>query len=101
MRREQRKFPRHYAYVKTFPCAVRGCPNRPSDFAHLRSAANSGMGLKPADYYGVPLCRRHHMEQHRVGQRAFEKQYMVNLWQLAEWLATKTPDAKMREYLRG
>jgi len=39
--------------------------------AHIRSAANSGTGVKPADRYVAPLCRWCHGLQHSHGQPAF------------------------------
>lgn len=31
---------------------------------HVRSAANSGTGIKPEHWYGVPLCHNHHQQAH-------------------------------------
>jgi hypothetical protein len=38
--------------------------------AHYRTAENSGTGFKPP-YSCIPLTRKEHDEQHRVGQFAF------------------------------
>lgn len=64
--------PSYLAYVRTLPCLVCRKPG-PSDPAHLRSAAlrygkrHTGMGEKPDDRWTVPLCRKHHDEQHAYG----------------------------------
>ena len=50
---------------------VPGCAARAVDFAHLRSAANAGTGLRPHDIFGVSLCLKHHDEQHCLGADAF------------------------------
>jgi hypothetical protein len=66
------------------------------DFAHLRSAANAGTGLRPHDIFGVSLCRSHHDEQHRLGADAFGDTYKIDLWGLAAEFARRSPDWEMR-----
>lgn len=64
--------PAYLAYVRSLTCLVCRKPG-PSDAAHLRSSAlrygkpHTGMGEKPDDKWTVPLCRKHHDEQHAHG----------------------------------
>src|SRR5205085_3708201 len=71
----QREWPRHRRFVRSFGCSVPLCTtNTPIEFAHLRSAANTGTGLKPHDAFGVSLCgadpacgiEGHHAAYHRI-----------------------------------
>lgn len=99
LRAPPREFPRHRKFVRSFVCAVPGC-GKPAVCAHLRTAANSGRALRPADWFTVPLCNDHHAEQEgRTG--SFCKKYGVDLWALAAELARKSPDLKMREAMRA
>ena len=79
----QKVWPRHRRWVRAHGCCVPGCLARHVDFAHLRSAANAGTGLRPHDIFGVSLCRKHHDEQHRIGADAFGDKYGIDLWALA------------------
>jgi hypothetical protein len=93
-RRPKRKRPRdpeHLAFLRSLPCCVPGCHNA-SEAHHVRSAANSGMALKPDDRSAVNLCHAHHMEAHTIGQKTFEAKHAINLAEIARSLAlTTTP----------
>lgn len=43
----------------------------PIEVAHVRLGSGAGVAQKPDDWRTVPLCRDHHAEQHRVGERTF------------------------------
>lgn len=44
----------------------------------------NGMGSKGPDNEAVPLCRRHHQEQHQIGWLPFLHLYQVNwIWEAA------------------
>ena len=96
----QKVWPRHRRWVKAHGCCVPGCDARAVDFAHLRSAANAGIGKRPHDIFGVSLCRTHHDEQHRLGAGAFGDKYQIDLWGLAAEFARCSPDWKMRTSLK-
>ena len=99
-RAAQRVWQRHRRYVRTHHCCVTACFRQPIEFAHVRSAANSGTGLKPPDWMGVSLCHDHHAEQHRIGIQSFEKKYNVDLSEMAGHFARRSPDLAMREAMR-
>ncbi len=69
-------------------------------FAHFRSAANSGTGIKPHDAFGISLCDGHHKEQHQIGQPAFERKYGIDMMALALEFTRRSPDVDMRESLK-
>ena len=94
-RENNREFPAHRRFVKGHRCCIPGCLQTPIEFAHLRTAANSGTGLKPPDWYGIPLCRQHHAMAHSKGhdQLGVDLEF---LFKTASWLAWQSPDKKMR-----
>jgi hypothetical protein len=96
----QKIWPRHRRWVKAHGCCVPGCTAQNTDFAHLRSAANSGTGQMSHDIFGVSLCRAHHDEQHRIGALSFCKKYKIDLWALAAEFARRSPDWQMRASLK-
>ena len=92
----KRVWPRHRAWVRSHHCAVPGCEALEIEFAHIRSAATAGTGLKPHDRYGVPLCHNHHAEQHQVGKGTFEDRHGIDLDAIAAELVRTSPDYKLR-----
>ena len=55
-------------------------------------AANSGVGMKPADLGNtVPLCHHHHQELHQTGHKTFEARHGVDLASIAKALAVTPP----------
>jgi hypothetical protein len=94
-------WPRHRRWVRSHGCCVPDCPASRVDFAHLRSAANAGKGLKPHDAFGISLCRAHHIEQHTLGAASFGQKHGIDLWALAREFARRTPDQRMRFSLTG
>lgn len=101
LREPRREWPRHRRFIRSFSCCVPGCAETPIQVAHIRSAANSGTGIKPHDSSAVPMCVAHHYRQHQIGQPAFEKTYGVNLAALATELMRKSPDKAMREAMQA
>ena len=105
----RREWPRHRRFVRSFGCSVPFCTNdTPSEFAHLRSAANAGTGLKPHDGFGVSLCgadpgrgiEGHHAEYHRLGHHPFERKHQVDLRAIAAEFVRASPDWEMRQSLK-
>jgi hypothetical protein len=58
----------HVRLVAKQPCLV--CGRRPADPHHLRFAQSRALGRKVSDEFTVPLCRGHHREVHRCGDKA-------------------------------
>lgn len=81
----------HLDFIRGLPCCVCGKAPR-SEAAHVRSGTDGGMGLKPSDKFTVPLCSRHHREQHQVGEVSFWASRNVDPTGLAEHLWSKSGD---------
>lgn len=86
-------------WVRGRPCHLQskgGCgfmPDREKiEFAHVDDAGGKGMGLKVEDKKGIPLCPRHHAEQHgqigsfksRGGWQTFQLKYDFDATKAAE-----------------
>jgi hypothetical protein len=76
-----RQFGDHAEYIRSLPCVIRGMDAGecgPSEAAHVRSR---GAGGTAADL--VPLCLRHHAEQHVTGIETFQERYEIDLRAIA------------------
>lgn len=60
----------YQAWCRKQPCAVTGQTNNVI-YAHYRTAANSGIGIKPI-YSGIPMNAETHKLQHQIGQYALK-----------------------------
>ena len=87
MTRRDRK---HLHWLRMQLCCVPGCIEA-AEAHHVRTAANSGTGLKPPDRDAVNLCHAHHMELHSVGRKTFERRHSIDLESLAAELASVPP----------
>jgi hypothetical protein len=81
----------HRAWVRRHRCSVPGCRARPIECAHIRCGTDGGLGLKPSDKWCVSLCRDHHLEQHQIGEQAFEEKYSLELLSLAKEFFLRSP----------
>lgn len=81
----------HRAWVRRHHCCVPGCLMRPIECAHVRRDTDGGLAVKPSDRWTISLCRSHHIEQHRIGEAAFEKRYGIDMRDLAEAFACRSP----------
>ncbi len=86
-----RECPAHRAWVRRHQCCVPGCLRRPIECAHVRRDTDGGVSLKPSDRWSISLCRDHHIEQHQVGELAFEQRYGIDLRELADLFARRSP----------
>jgi len=91
--RTSRSCPAHRAWVRKHYCSVPGCKRTPIECAHVRSGTGGGMGLKPSDKWAISLCGHHHLEQHAIGEAAFEARYDISLIELAREFARHSPHA--------
>jgi len=85
-----RRDPKHLAWVRLQPCCVPGCSRPQVEAHHVRTAANSGTGLKPPDTATVPLCAVHHLQGHSIGWRTFQDSHGVDLMAIARECAAQS-----------
>jgi len=95
-RRPRQKIAAHLSFLRELPCLVCGNPIE-TEAAHLRfsdariAKFNAGVGSKADDFFCVPLCGKHHREQHGIGdERKFWKRYGIDavLYALRLWSCT-------------
>ena len=99
--KEQRCCPAHRAWVRRHHCCVPGCDSVPVECAHVRCGTDGGAALKPSDRWTISLCRQHHLEQHQIGERAFESRYQIDLVELAMTFARRSPHWRRWETAGG
>lgn len=63
----------------------------PIEAAHVRIGTDGATAMKPSDRWVISLCQQHHAEQHSLGEAAFEKNYDLNLIDMAQDFALKSP----------
>lgn len=74
-RRRAKEFGPQAELCRSLPCCVPGCrKGPPSDPAHVRSRGAGG-----DDSDTVPMCRKHHTEQHATGIETFQQRYGLDL----------------------
>jgi hypothetical protein len=65
------------------------CGVIPAEAAHLRTGSinhdkrDTGGGERPSDVWALPLCRRHHLEQHGMNEMVFWRSYGIDPFALA------------------
>lgn len=60
---------KHLAYVRTLRSIISGS-EEDIEACHIRTGTDGGTGIKPSDYFTVPMTRREHKIQHVRGERA-------------------------------
>lgn len=75
--------PGYLAWLRKRPCIICQKPG-PSDPAHIRFGSavygkrDTGAGEKPDDRWAIPMCRKHHSEQHSMNENDFWFYAMVD-----------------------
>ena len=69
MQSMKKRSPSHRRFIASLPCIITLASNVQA--AHIRLNNGGGMGLKPADWYCVPLSVEMHEKQHRIGELRF------------------------------
>jgi hypothetical protein len=79
---------RHLDYIRSLPCAICG-DDTCTEAAHIRTESlahdkrGTGRGERPSDKWCLPLCNKHHREQHSMNELAFWKSYGIDPFMLA------------------
>jgi len=75
-------------YIRSLPCCICG-DNTTVEAAHLRVGSinngkrETGTGEKPSDKWALPLCGKHHREQHGMNELAFWFKHGIDPFALA------------------
>jgi putative HNHc nuclease len=103
-RRPRRKNEKHLRFVRERCCII--CGSSPCDAAHIKMAdariakpLSSNIGMKADDCFTLPLCRRHHEEQHSMPERKFWDQYHIDAVLLALMLYSFTGYGELADHL--
>ena len=91
-----RRRSQHLAFIRQLPCVVCGTAP-PSEAADVRSGADGGAGMKPADRYCISLCSDCHALQHQFGEQTFWSTVRIDPLNVAFRLWTVSGDIKADE----
>lgn len=70
-------------FVKEHGCCILSCINADTDADHLKQIGMGRDRNRPElieHYSCIPICRKHHIERHQIGNIRFEEKYKINLW---------------------
>lgn len=77
----------HLQWVRTRACSVPRCNRHQIEAAHVRlglpAGEQGGTSVKPSDIWVIPLCARHHLLQHAMGEASFAKEAGINMVDIA------------------
>ena len=77
-----KRSPAHRAFVRSHACCACGSQSA-IECAHVRVGTDGGTGIKPSDRWCISLCKSCHADQHRMGERTFEKMWGIDLREIA------------------
>lgn len=75
-RQPRRHIEGHLAFIRQLGCVICG-DNTSTEAAHVRmpdrmiAKPMTGIGIKPDDIFTVPLCGKHHREQHQHNEQVW------------------------------
>ena len=82
----------YQGWIRTLPCVARNdgilkqhCGDGPSECAHVKARSTGGADRGNC----VPLCARHHAQQHSWGIRSFQQFFGIDLLAIALDLAAR------------
>ena len=92
---ERIRSPKHLKWIRSLPCVISDpvfC-SRNVQAAHVRTGTDGAMSMKPSDCWVIPLCSKHHQEQHSIGERSFEDRHLIDMKKIADdlWRRSRTP----------
>lgn len=82
-----RRDPAYCEWIRSLPCILRLAPGTSCQGA-VECAHTTSRGAGGYDRgHTVPLCQRHHRQEHAIGKSSFEEMYNVDLDSIAAGLA--------------
>jgi hypothetical protein len=100
IKRPRKHDEKHLAFIRELPCVCCG-DDVTVEAAHLRAGnldygkPHTGMAEKPGDLWALPLCGRHHRDQHKTNEIEFWMNQGINPWVLALSLYASSGDSEM------
>lgn len=101
--RRVRRLDKHHAdFIRELPCII--CrDNISTECCHIRmsdgriSKPPTGIGIRPDDRFTVPMCSKHHREQHAGSERKFWDRYNIDAVLIALALYSISGDVEEAE----
>ena len=93
-RQPREKDERHLRFIRSLPCCICG-EDTTVEAAHIRTVSlqhgkrYTGKAERPSDKWAVPLCNRHHREQHTMNELSFWESYGIDPFIMAISLRQK------------
>lgn len=97
LKRQKIKSDTHEDFIRALPCCVCG-DNTTTECAHVSHADmrygkfGRGFGSKEESIWVVPLCGKHHRDQHNGNERAFWRDNGIDPCRVAAALFIRTGD---------
>jgi hypothetical protein len=104
IKRPRVKDDKHLAFIRDLPCCICG-DNTTTEAAHLRSGSYrygkppTGGSEKPSDRWTIPLCGRHHRQQHSMQETVFWEENRIDPYILAMSLHGISGDHEMASHI--
>lgn len=97
-RTDPRRHAGHLQWIRGLECIIgRGCDGS-IEACHVDYAGTGpekkAMGVKVPDWFVVPMCSRHHAEQHDIGWARFERRYQIDAESTSGFLRSISPHHK-------
>ena len=91
---------KHLRWIRSLQCVVPSCTTGQKVVAaHIRAGLPPGempgTAIKPADCWVFPACVFHHGQEH-MGTKSFQREYEIDLVQIAHGLALQSPCPDIR-----
>ena len=96
--RPQARIPGHLQFVRGHECSINSALcDGPIEAAHARSGTDGALGVKPSDWWALPLCALHHRIQHDIGEKQFEHNHSIDMKKIAQALWQRSPHRRKWE----
>lgn len=84
---------KHLNYIRSQPCMIGQMAG--SQACHIRILTDGGTGIKPSDFYILPMEYRYHKISHDIGEARFYKEWQINPFIYAQMYVKMSPCNKV------
>lgn len=84
---------KHLNYIRSQPCMIGQMSG--SQACHIRILTDGGTGIKPSDFYVLPMEYRYHKISHDIGEARFYKEWQINPFIYAQIYVKMSPCEKV------